>query len=187
MDDWLDSYVDWMDSEEIPRRVALSRFLQHGLIPWVHSRGYRIRAPLRLLGSRIATGLWVNRGLSCLESNWRFGNENIDYIPEERWHFNDKFDSEGWEGFWEAWGNWGDFSLTTSRGDDRRIDLQEYIWTQIDLENSPQTKELCEILGIDFAIVDDGEPVATAGRGGRKEDMYLREAKESGEWGGWRR
>lgn len=186
MDDWLDSYVDWMDVGEIPRRVALSRFLKQGLLPWVHSRGYRIRVPFQLLGSRIATGLWMNRGLSYLESNWAFGHENTDYIQEERWHFNDQFDSEAWDDFWSGWGNWGDFSLTTSRGDDRRIDLQEYIWTQIDLDSSPRTKELYDILGINFTAMEDEESTS-AQKGGRGEDTYLREARESGEWGGWRR
>jgi hypothetical protein len=67
---------------------------------------------------------------------------------------------EIWEEFWALWGVWGDFRPEEFRGQDRRLDIQEFVWGQVDLENSPQTDVLLELMG---AAEDDEEGVVMDG------------------------
>lgn len=185
-----------------PRATILRRFVEDGLVPFLHGRGYRLACTVAEFRSVLATGLYENEGLSCLESHWDFGVKNTDYLPEEKMHFYDVLDSEAWDAFWESWGDWADVTLTAFRGQDRRNDIQEACWSQLNLEDSPQTKVVLELLGIDDAALaaaagpqkgraggGGAAPPARQGRsrGRTHEDTYIREAAESGEYGGYRR
>jgi hypothetical protein len=178
--DWLEEYVTWDGVELIPRRRALYRFVKHGLIPFLNRRGYDIHPRLHELCSRIATGLYINQKLSCLESNWQFCRVNYDYLEDDQRRYWHVIDTDRWAAFWDRWGVWNDVDPDHWRGEDRRNDIQDYMWTQINLERSVQTRVVNEFLGI---WDDSGEDAVQNSR----EDQYLRDAKESGEWGGYRK
>ena len=86
---------------------------------------------------------------------------------------------EAWEVFWGTWGGWTDVHVDSWRGGDRRIDIAHYMWTQINLEGSPQTRVVNESMGW---YEEYGDDIAAS-----REDVYLREAADSGEWGGYRK
>jgi hypothetical protein len=178
--DWLEEHVTWDGVEVIPRRRAIHRFVKGGLVPFLTYHGYAIDVRMTDLCSRIATGLYVNQGLSCMASKWDFCSVNNDYLEDDLRRYWHVIDTDRWASFWERWGVWSDVDPMRWRGEDRRIDIQEYAWTQINLERSVQTRIVNEFLGI---WEDSGEDVVNNSR----EDMYLREAKESGEWGGYRK
>jgi hypothetical protein len=91
---------------------------------------------------------------------------------DDKEHYYHVLSQEKWDRLWDTWAVWGD--LNNFRGEDRRIDIQEHCWSQLDLDESPQTRVVDELL----AYPEDGII--------SKEDVYLREASESNEWGGFR-
>ncbi len=182
---WLEEPVCWSGGERVSRATALRLFVEEGLIPFLKGNGYRVAPSVKLLRSRIATGLWINRGRSCLDSNWAFGHElQRGWRQEDLYRFEEVLDDDAWDSFWAAWACWSDIDDSSERGQDRRIDIREYVWSQLDLRASPQTAFVNEILG----TTEDSEDGWRAGAGsGAGEDTYLREQAESGEVGGYRR
>jgi hypothetical protein len=176
---WLNETVGWK-TEYVPRRVAIHRFVKNGLIPFVSSKGYTFACSQDELKSGIATGFYNNQSLSCVESNWRIAVANNDYLEEDHYQYWHVMDSDVWARFWGTWGMWTDVSEDSWRGPDRRIDIEHYVWSQINLEDSPQTRIVNEMVGIyeDYSEERGHHP---------REDIYLREAADSGEWGGYRR
>jgi len=179
---WEPIHSGWGDaqSEDVPREVVLHTFLKEGLLPFLASKKYRIACEDHVFCSRIATGLFKNRNVSSVSSEWRFGLENTDYSPEDLDHYYMVLSQDVWDSFWAVWGQWGDVSPDAERGIDRRNDIQAYIWTQLDLRASGQTA----VLEAEHGILEEEE----WGRSGQKgQDYYIREASESNEWGGYRR
>jgi hypothetical protein len=178
---WLYETVTWNEQETMPRWRAIQTFVRRGLIPLVKRGGYDLHGSEQDLMNRIATGLFNNRLLSYTESDWRFGIQNNDMTDEDRDHFNFVLDSDVWANFWSAWGCWDDVHETSWRGQDRRLDIQDYIWTQVDVENSQATEFINEI----FGISDDDDSVPRAQRRAQ-DDTYLRETVDAG-YDGYRR
>jgi hypothetical protein len=169
------------------RARMIRLFVKEGLTPLFESHGYVFKRPPQTLCSRIATGLYENEGKHMLDSDWSIGLENTDYLPEEKDHYYTVLDRAVWDRFWSSWAHWDDVSEHNWRGLDRRADIEEYCWTQLDLDRSPQTKRILFILGID-------EEALTAAEGGRNkhhqkgsDDVYIKEATESGQFGGYRK
>jgi hypothetical protein len=177
---WLNETVGWRN-EYVPRRVAIHHFVKYGLIPFVNSKGYTFACSLSALQSRIATGFYNNQGLSCSESDWRIAVANNDYLEQDVDHYWHIMHSDVWARFWKTWGVWADVSEDSWRGSDRRIDIECFVWTQLNLERSVQTRVVNELVGI---YEDYSEE---RGHHHAREDVYLREAADSGEWGGYRR
>lgn len=176
--EWLYETVSWgMDC--MPRYKAIHHFVVKGLMPFIQSNGYVLACSPRALQSRIATGLYNNRGKSCVESNWRIALENTDYVEHDEGQYWHVLSPEKWEAFWGRWGGWTDVHRDGWRGEDRRVDIAHYVWTQINLEASPQTRVVNESMGWYEEYGEDA--------GGGREDVYLREAADSGEWGGYRK
>ena len=176
---WLNEYVSCDVYDELPRRTAIYRLCKRGLIPFLQSHGYAVEVSIKELGSRIATGLYINRGKSYCDSNWKFGYpEELSLNCDYRDRYYHVIDSEEWDKFWEIWGTWIDLDADSFRGADRRFDIQEYMWTQICHERSEQTRIVNEFLGI-----EDGQDVSEYDN----RDTYLRDAAESNEWGGYRK
>jgi hypothetical protein len=178
--EWFYETISWKGDTYVPRWRVLRHFVKDGLIPFLEKNGYSVAGtPYRELVSRIATGLYENRNRSCVESRWNFMLVNVDYSEGDEAHWYHIMNQEKWDAFWDTWGQWTDVSLDTWRGDDRRIDIQAYCWTQINLENSFQTRVVNEHMG----FTDDMNHMEDR----HLEDSYLREAAESGEWGGYRK
>ena len=176
---WLNKDVSWDMGENIPRRTAIYRLCKIGLIPFIESHGYMMKSSLKQLGSNIATGLFINREKSHIESNWNFGyTEDLNITAENKNRYYHVIDTYDWAKFWEIWGLWCDIDVNMFRGLDRQIDIQEYMSTQIWYERSPQTRIVNEFLGF-----ENGENISE--HEGR--DIYLKESSDSNEWGGYRR
>lgn len=181
---WLNEWIEW-DRAPIRRYVAIRRFVRSGLIPFLESKGYRFGCSSHVLQSRIATGLYNNQMVSTIESDWEIARINNDYLEHDIDHYWHVLDSDTWEAFWSKWGVWTDVSLENWRGPDRRMDIAHYVWTQISLEGSSQTQVVNELVGLHHDRVEDWYAGTTAAA--LREDVYLREAMESGEWGGYRK
>jgi hypothetical protein len=168
---WLDEIV-WNGVEYIPRYTAIWRFVSKGLHPFLLKNGYVLQLDVKEFSSGIASLLYQNRGVSCLDAKCR---RILPCTVEEQDHKEHYYHvlSDKWDMLWSQW-SWSD--LQGDRGPDRQIDIQEYCWSQLDLDESPQTRVVEELL-------DTLEESPYLGRG---EDVYLREAAESNEWGGFR-
>ena len=178
-EDWLNETVTWDLYDDIPRRTAIYRLCKMGLIPFLASHGYVVEVPLKLLGSRIATGLYMNRGRRSFESNWEFGYQEARKVDcPYKVHYAHVIDTEEWHKFWKFWGTWHDVDAELMYGIDRQYDIQEYMWTQISQDKSHHTRIVDELLGIEV-----GEDVSEY----ENRDTYLKESAESNEWGGRRK
>lgn len=178
---WLQQPIDWKGVGIVPRCAAIRAFVAKGLRPFLAQLGYKISISDELLQSRIASGLFDNQGTSHIQSNWSYGKEMGPHSQEEVYHYSHVVDSAAWDTFWFEWGSWADVSLEDGgeRGQDRRYDIEAFIWSQIDLDASPQTKIIMDFLRFDeFSVAQEAA---------RREDTYLREAAESGQFEGKRR
>jgi hypothetical protein len=134
-DIWLNEQVATTGEQTISRRKAVHT-LARGLHEFMKGSGYRLLLGVNDLSSGIATVMYHNRahrltGPYVFERQYGYSDEHIQ-------HYNHIVDRRAWEAFWDAWGFWDDVSLDSPLGYFRRLDIQEYVWTQIDLEASPQ-------------------------------------------------
>ena len=174
---WLDEWIYWESVEQVPRYVAIYRFVKYGLYPFIKQNGYNIREDVKGFAVSIASILYFNRGASCLNPHAAIITDDGLNNIENKQHFYHVLNDIKWSTFWDRWGSWSDVSLDDFRGADRRIDIESKCWEYIDFDSSYETTILHEHLGLED---EDGNI-----RYG--EDVYLREAAESNEWGGYRR
>jgi len=144
-------------------------FVGNGLYPWVQSKGYVWAVSEVKLRNAIATGLYENMGVSYLSSVWDYPVYNTENHEYDKSHFYHVLSLDEWDKFWLAWGSMSDVSDDNSRGQDRRFDIQEFIWGQLDLANSPQTRVLDEMLE---------EPVEEEDWRSSRVDVYVQEHYE---------
>lgn len=177
-DAWLDEHVKWdINNYTIKRRAAIHKLCKYGLIPFLQSHGYSVGVDDKELGSRIATGLYNNQNKTFLESDWNFGSIPNELLTEEyEMYFNHHINDEEWDKFWELWGVWSDVDKCCQYGAARQQDIRQYMWSQLNSNLSAQMIQLKE--------KEDVEENAYEYDTG---DAYLRDAKESGEWGGIRK
>ena len=154
---WLEEMVSWDGVEEIPRYKAIGRFVADGLQPFLKANGYTIRPSTKQLGQGVARILYSNSGVSCMDSRLPWVSSDEVATMEHKWHFNHVMSESAWEYFWSIWAVWPD--VTDEWAQDRRIDIQEYCWSQIDLDESSQTQVVEEHMGIaeDGGFVGRGE------------------------------
>jgi hypothetical protein len=186
---WLSEKIHsgWGDfqSDGVARHIVLREFVINGLYPWVESMGYRWAVVPAVLASRIATGLYNNRNARHLLSEWRIAPENTDYSEEDSDHYSMILSQEAWARFWSVWGHWDDVSPDTERGIEHRYDIQEYVWTQLNLKQSRQTSILENLLGLSDEYYEELYGHSAAKQ--RSSDQYVKDAAESNEWGGIRK
>lgn len=179
--EWLDEPV-WWGAEHVPRKIVLYRFVKEGLVPFIKSNGYAFGRSVPELYTYIATGLYTNyyrRGRHCV---WLDEPYNTEPIPEDRIHFNDVIGFDRWATFWSAWTNWSDVDPDFPKGRERQMEIEDFVWRQLDLDNSPQTEVLYYRM---HQEVDDDTGEEGVGRGSASRgDVYLEEAAG---WGGYRR
>jgi len=176
---WLQVPIEW-NGQIMQRATCISKFTAC-LYEFVQKKRYAWGIPESRLRNCIATGLYENEGLSCLESVWSYGGTNSD-SEEDKIHYDHIMNEEVWAKFWIRCGKWTDVDLNEYRGWDRRIDIQAFIWSQLNLETSYETKELEEILR---GGEDEGDDFQTTRKQGY--DTYLQESVEYSGWGGYRR
>ena len=135
---WLNEevYVGTLDT--LPRRTVIWTFTKYGIEPFIKSHGYVFHGNTSNLSCGIATLLYRNRGHTLL-CPYGTDREN-DYSIEHKQHYNHVLDYKAWENFWAHWSMWEDVSLDSQYGFYRRIDIQEYIWSQLNLDLSAQTQ-----------------------------------------------
>ena len=172
---WLNSIVK--DGLLCDKRKSCIRRFTRALCKFITSRGYTIGISEPHLRNCIATGLFENSRKSHIASEWNYSDVNTEYSDDDLNHFLHILDSNAWEIFWTLNGTWGDLHEDEFRGQDRRQDIEAFVWKQIDVNLSPQTQELYEIL---LAGEEDNMQSPTV-------DVYLQEAVEYNGWGGIRR
>jgi len=168
----------WWGVESVPRGKILLAFVKEGLIPFVESKGYKLGRTANELFTDIATCLYVNWNYSAMETTILDAPYNADGTAEERIHYYDTVSVDDWSAFWLQWSDWFELATESSRGRDRQIDVEEYVWRQLDLDNSLQTEVL--YFRMNNEILEDGVDES----GAKRPDVYLEEA--SG-WGGLRK
>jgi hypothetical protein len=184
---WLEEEIDWK-GQECPRWRCIRMFVNDGLVPFVKSRGYEFAVPPKQLANLLASGFFANQGRSHVSSVWSCPLQPDGAYPEDEAHFHYILHRELWDSFWSEWGRWTDVDPAFSyRGSDRRLDCEILVWSQMDLEASPQTGNLLEIMA---GGEEDDAPGAVAlpshtGRQGI--DTYILDAAEFGGWGGYRK
>ena len=172
--DWLHSYV-YSRGEFVKRGKLFKEFLKDGLLPFIEYMGYTVGTNPIVLYSYIVSGLYENREKTALESKWDSSYFQQDSIPEDRHHYYDTIDGNTWNEFWKSWNDIEDFSEDSFRGRDRRTDIEDLIWRQIDLENSYQTEILYYMMNDEYEVeIEDTS---------KKVDIYLLETTG---WGGLR-
>lgn len=139
---WLEEIVCWDMVDYVPRREAISCLVSSGLYPLITSHGYIIKGEPKMFASNLATMLYMNRGCSMLDTKFPLAKSMGDNYDKE--HFHHVLSYSVWEPFWANWSMWSD--LTDFRGQDRKIDIEEFCWSQLDLDRSPQTKIVNELL-----------------------------------------
>jgi hypothetical protein len=145
MNSWIREIID-TPFGQLSRYDVINAFVED-LIPFVESRGYAWN-DTSSVADRLATGLFVNHGKHYLESDWSMiPAPNTQEAPEDLHHFYYTIDGESWAAFWLAWDSWIDVSLDTDRGSDRRLDIQDFVWRQLNLERSPQSEVVNELCG----------------------------------------
>ena len=178
---WLRENCYW-GAEEMPRWKCIRTFVHDCLIPFIQRAGYEWRWPSKEIQNRIATGLFENRTKTHLMSNWSY---LLPCAPiqsdEQEAHFHHILNRQEWDRFWGTWGNWTDVSLHEPYGFDRRHDIEYYVWGELDLAISSQTRELEEIiLG---GEADDEDVFGNRAKG--TTDAHIQEADYHG-WLGYR-
>ena len=147
-EDWLNEMIWCGFSDYMTRRAIVWRFTKYGLIPFLKSHGYSLEVDAKEMSSGIATILFHNWGHTLL-TPIAVSRED-DYSVEHKQHYNHVIDPARWEEFWKAWWFWEDVSPASDRGFYRRLDIQEYCWSQLDLNNSAQTRIVeANIEGVD--------------------------------------
>ena len=137
MNSWLNEIVCWDYTEYIPRSIAVKR-LASALLRFMNENGYVMYPPEDKLAISIGILMYNNRNKSCMATQIR-GNDH-----EHKQHYDHVF-SDKWDEFWLCWSQWPD--LTDWYGQDRKLDIQEYCWSQLNLDESSQTQVVEELLG----------------------------------------
>ena len=159
------------------RRNCLKNF-SNILFKFVESKGYYWGISEKSLTYYISYGMWENSKKSYALSEWNYSNINYNYNDDDYNNYLSIFDSETWEYFWSRYGGWYDVDDDSSfRAQDRRHDIQEFVWKQIDIPNSPQTHLLYDSL---YNIEDEVAPSPQV-------DVYIQESLEYNGWGGMRK
>ncbi len=172
---WLATPIAGRLSNRQARSSVLREFVEQGIFPWIESHGYTIAANIKDITNWIANGLYDNAKASHLESTWNFPSTNTEYTEEEFSHYRYCIGPDEWSNFWSAWNHWEDVSESSFRGMDRRMDIEAFIWSQLDLNNSRQTGVLQEILGDDDTDDELYNYYHTNVARKSKTDIYLQE------------
>jgi hypothetical protein len=172
---WLNEHV-YTPNGSLKRKYCIKNFTG-ALYDFIASKGYTWKITEKYLRNCIVSGLYRNRGKSHIASVWNYSDVNTDYSDDDYSHYLFILDSYAWYNFWRLHGLWGDLHENDFRGQDRRQDIEAFVWKQINIQESYQTEELYEILmGGEEEITNT---VAV--------DVYLNEAVEYNGWGGIRR
>ena len=156
--------------------------LTSNLYDFIQRKGYAWGISEMHLRNCIATGLYENDGVSCLNSSWAYSHINTTYSEDDKIHYDYIMNEEVWEHFWQTVDTEGcDLDLNEHRGWDRRIDIQHFVWEQIDLAKSGQSCELDEII----RGGEEDDDLQNSRKQGY--DTYLQESVEYSGWGGYRK
>jgi hypothetical protein len=175
-----------IQSYKMKRSDCIEYFVQDGLIPFIESHGYLFASTPNEMAHTISRNLYASRGLSHIDYEWDGTNFNtewkhgVDLYAEDKQHYYSVVDWSEWESFWKVWGSWTDVSLDSFRGSDRRLDIEHYVWGQLDLRISEQSYVLDEILNGE----EDAQDYNQKQPNKRNDDIYLRETEG---WGGYRK
>jgi len=122
----------------------------------MNMNGYILYGTTETLALALENLFYNNRGKSCLDTQIISSNDT-----DHKAHYHHVF-SDKWDEFWIRWSQWRD--LTDWHGQDRQLDIQEYCWSQLNLNKSFQTQVVEEFLSDNNDLWDDDV---------RDEDTYV--------------
>jgi len=178
MERWLHSRIEWK-GEQIKRGQIYKIFLHDGLLPLIEDMGYSVGTPLKKLYGYMVSGIYNSRERPSISSQWNMTHYTRRWAQEEKIHFYHIMNPDVWERFWNDWGEIEDFSEYSFRGRDRRTDIEDFIWRQIDLDISYQSEILYELMNDEYELESEETQQHP-----KKVDVYL---VETSGWGGLRR
>lgn len=152
---WLTEEVECKGGYTMTRRKAIWLFTKNYLVSFLSSHGYTVYPTPKEFSCGIATLLFQHRKHTLI-GPFQFERQN-DYSIEHKEHFNHKIDYKAWETFWKDYGFWEDVDINSFYGFYRRLDIQEYCWSQLDLSCSRQTAIVED--HINGTIIEDGHIV----------------------------
>ena len=138
----MQAWMNWLEESWVcgeQRKWVLQSLVQHGLVPFITSKGYVLACTPNKLVAIIARELFLIRDGRRPKKTWHSTALNVDYEEEEEDHYSYIMNEEVWEEFWEGWGNLFDENCIKER-----FIVQHAVWTCLDLERSPQTAALYE-------------------------------------------
>ena len=175
--DWLNAFVN-TPYGSISRKSMLTLFVKDGLYPFMTAQGYTWASDVNGVKSALATGMFLNQSKPYLSSDWsRVDVLNTDHMPEDKDHYDHVMDRELWWQFWQMWGHWDDVIDDSLH---MRYQIEAFVWTQLDIGGSAQTAT------VNLLFEEEGQQ-EEGDNHRRHDDVYIREAAESNEWGGYRR
>ena len=145
-EDWLNEAL-WCGET---RRRVIWQFAQ-ALVRFIEARGYAFQKSPKEMSSGIATLLYHNRG-HTLVTPVELPIQD-DYSNEHRQYYNHVIDPRQWEAFWGRWAWWEDVS--SDFGFYRKLDIEEYCWSQINLDLSPQTRVVEDFMEEDMQAITE--------------------------------
>jgi hypothetical protein len=168
---WLVELVDY-ESEILERQLVIYIFVKQDLMPFIKKNGYVFLVAERKLAEIIARELFHSLMQASRKTKWHSRSLNTEFRQEDYDHFLHIFDTEQWEYFWEQVSKWIDIEEWNYF---TKNIIEHAVWTCIDVENSPQTVIVDEMLG----LYDDEEeePVKE-----EKRDPYLVEQSSHNEY-----
>lgn len=154
-DEWLKEVIE-TPFGEMRRSDMIRTFITQGLTPLVYENGY-VWKNEGVIFQYLATGLYLNRSKHLFESDWSMIPKlNTQYAEEDLEHYTNVFDAYTWEPFWKIWSEWEDLRDDRHRGPDLRAEIEDFVWTMLDLLRSPETNVVDSIYGYTEEEMDGG-------------------------------
>lgn len=154
-----------------PRHIVMKEFIEHGVFPFMKSKGYRMRSNATNVTASFLRYLFE----LSLGSTIRMNDPHPNCLKDHREEFTHRLDSLEMEAIWDTWGSIEDFQEDHYAYKVQFV-LPEFLWYWIDLENSPITIKIEAIL--DELDEIEATQVQRPKESRGKEDPYLHDTNK---------
>jgi hypothetical protein len=147
---WCNEIIISDNNDFISRKIWIARFLREEIVTLLQKKGYYLYVSHETLANEIASGLFTN--------NFNFAIRNIDNHSEDFDYWNYLIPTETWTQIFDSW----QVRLKEFESYLTRANIIDYLWNQLNLNDSPASKRL------DDYLYDTDEETEI-----HKEDPYL--------------
>lgn len=157
-------------NETACRYAIILNFVEEGIFPFVREKGYLLKDKATTITKSLLRYMFA----LYLDQKVVFQNAHPDAFLEDIQEFEDQFDGLELETFWESWSSIQDFQ------EDRyahslQFTLPTFLWSHIDLENSPRVIQMERIIG-EVLDMENYEYMKQNPRA--REDQYLHDTSK---------